>query len=107
MPTFEPHVIQHSDAATPHYSVRFLGNDGESVTVEFRLEARGGADPDRPAIIDAAREVVARLASEAQGDLPRRTPQQTVATSGDGLSRRAGETEAKTHSSEGRDTGTA
>jgi hypothetical protein len=106
MSTFAPQVVRHGDAATPHYSVRFLGNDGESVTVEFRLERREG-EADRAAIVEAAREVVERLAREASGGLRRQTPRITHATPGDGLSRRVDETEAQTHGSEGRDAGTA
>jgi hypothetical protein len=106
MSRHDPHVIRHGDAATPHYFVRFLAGDGESVMVEFHLNA-GGADPERETVVDAAWEIVSRLSREAPDRLRRRTSATTAASPAAGLSRPTAETEAETHSSEGRDTGTA
>lgn len=106
MAQFEPHVIHHSDAATPHYTIRFIGDAGESVTVECHIDSRGG-DPDRNDVIAAAYEVVTRVASQASGTERRRTPAETFASPSSGLSRPVDEPEGATHTSEGRDRGTA
>lgn len=106
MAQFEPHVIHHSDAATPHYSVQFIGDAGENVTVECRLAAREDAY-GRDEVIEAAYEIVSRVASQGTGDERRTTSHETIASPAGGLSRPVGETEARTHTSEGADRGTA
>lgn len=105
MAQFEPHVVRHSDAATPHYSVRFIGDTGESVTVECRIAANEG-EPGRDEIIEAAYEIVSRLADQSAGTERRRASSVTMASPGSGLSRPIEETEARTHTSEGCDRGT-
>lgn len=107
MPRFETHVVRHGDAATPHYSVRFVAGDGESVTTEFHLAAGQEGEPSREKVLDAAWDIVSRLAEQAPGRSERQTPVETSASPSAGLSRSVGETEADTHGSEGRDTGTA
>ena len=106
MARFEPHVIHHSDAATPHYSVQFIGDAGESVTVECHISSDAG-EPAREDIIEAAYEIVSRLSGQATGEERRRTSSETVARTGSGLSRAVDQPEAETHTSEGQDRGTA
>ncbi|APH70418.1 hypothetical protein [Aquibium oceanicum] len=106
MAQFEPHVIHHSDAANPQYSVQFIGDAGESVTVECRLSAREEAY-SRDDVVEAAYEIVSRLGRQATGQERRMTASETVASRDAGLSRPVGETEARTHTSEGADRGTA
>ncbi|MDN2578489.1 hypothetical protein [Aquibium sp. ELW1220] len=107
MPRFEAHIVRHGDAATPHFSVRFIAGDGESVTADFHLAAAQDVEPSRETVLDAAWDIVSRLAQQAPERQERRTPVQTTASRSAGLSRAVGETEADTHGSEGRDTGTA
>ena len=113
MDRYEAHIIRRSDAASPHYTVRFLADNGESVTVEFHQQTDGnGQEPERQAILDTAWAIVSRLAQQASGHpAPDRGPDEalakTVASPSSGLSRPVNETEADTHGSDGRDTGTA
>lgn len=107
MSSFETHVVRHGDAAAPHYSVRFLSAGGESVTVEFHLDAGPAGDPGRGTVLDAAWGIVSRLAEEAPHGPHGLTPERSVTSTSAGLSRPVGETEADTHGSGGRDTGTA
>jgi hypothetical protein len=113
MDRFEAHIIRRSVAASPHYTVRFLAGDGESVTVEFHQPASdAGQEPERQTILDAARAIVSRLADQSAeqpgaDDARKEEPAKTIASPSAGLSRPVDETEADTHGSEGRDTGTA
>lgn len=106
MPRFTSEVVRHGDAAAPHYSVRFLGGDGETVTVELHLASADG-DPDRQTVLDAARAILARLVADARDSRIDQPRSGSVGSPSAGLSRAASETEADTHGSDGRDTGTA
>lgn len=98
----DPQVVRHGDAAKPHYSVRYLPGDGESVTIEFGMELQDGREPDREAVIEQARKILGRTASVSD-----RRRNATTASPSAGLSRPVSQTEDAIHTSEGRDTGTA
>lgn len=100
MPRFESKVTRHTDSPSPHYRVDFIGEEGETISVECRMPP-DGQEPSRDAVIDRARQML--RAAWGDGDGPQ---ERTTASSANGLSRPPEETEDRTHVSDGRDLGT-
>jgi hypothetical protein len=102
MPSFESRVTRLNDMGSSRFRVEFIGDKGESVAVECVAPQTDGGEPSREQVIEAAR----RLAREVAEPGREAAPERTVASVASGLSRPVDETEARTHSSEGRDRGT-
>ena len=102
MSSFESRVIRLNDTGAPRFRVEFIGDKGESVAVECATPESEGDEPSREQVIDEARRVAREVAEQDRDE----TPGRTVASMATGLSRPVEETEARTHSSEGRDRGT-
>ena len=104
MTSFESRVIRLNDTGIPRFRVEFIGDHGDSVSVECAPPQPDGDDPSREQIIAEARRVAGSLSGV---DNPRDTPERTVAESAPiGLTRPVEQTEARVHTSEGRDKGT-
>lgn len=102
MPSFESRVTRLSDTGAVRFRVEFIGDKGESVAVECLAPHPDGEEPSRDELVDNARRIAAEVAA-ARGS----RESGTAAGASDGLTRPVEDTEAKTHSSEGRDWGTA
>lgn len=103
MPSFESRVVRLNDTGVPRFRVEFIGDNGDSVSVECASPQPEGDEPSREQIVAEARRV-ARSLGEPDGASGE--PERTLAGPTTGLSRPADQTEARTHSSEGRDRGT-
>lgn len=103
MPSFESRVVRLNDTGVARFRVEFIGDNGDSVSVECASPQPEGNEPSREQIVAEARRV-ARSLDEAEG--PSGESERTVAGPMTGLSRPVEQTEARTHSSNGRDRGT-
>lgn len=101
MSRFESKVTRHADTAVPRYRVDFIGEGGESISVECAVPDEGDA-PHRDEIVEAARRLLRSAADGRDGAGDERT---AVPPAG-GLSRPVEQTEDRIHVSDGRDRGT-
>jgi hypothetical protein len=65
MAKFEAIVTRHTDTPLPRYRVDFIGDDGDSVSVECSV--RAGHDPSREQVVDEARHLLRRIADDGTG----------------------------------------
>ena len=103
MPSFESRVVRLNDTGVTRFRVEFIGDNGDNISVECASPQAEGDEPSREQIVAEARRV-ARSLGEPNGFA--KEPDPTEAGPTTGLSRPADQTEARTHSSEGRDRGT-
>lgn len=100
--SFESKVTRLSDTGAPRFLVEFIGDNGENVAIECAPPASAGDEPSREEIVEEARRLARNLSEPRSGSDGGET---TYASSASGLSRPPAETEASTHTSEGRDQG--
>jgi len=100
---FESKVTRLSDTGAPRFRVEFIGDHGEAVEVECAPPASDG-EPSREEILELARQIARQVGGDSNASTPPDQP--THVGAGGGLTRPFGETEDRTHTSDGRDLGT-
>ncbi len=104
MPSFESRVVRLNDTGVPRFRVEFIGDNGDSVSVDCASPQAEGDEPSREQIVAEARRIACSLDDrDTTGDDPART---ATAQAPEGLMRPVEQTEARTHTSDGRDRGT-
>ena len=69
MARFESRVTRHSDTPTPRYRVDFIGDTGESISVE--CDAPGAEGPAaRDEVVEAARRLARAVVDDAPATAP-------------------------------------
>lgn len=101
MTAYESKVTRLTDTGSARFLVEFIGDNGESVSVEC-APPPGVDEPTREEIVEEAR----KLASAAGGKDAPAAQSATYAAPAAGLMRPPAETEARIHTSDGRDRGT-
>jgi hypothetical protein len=104
MPSFESRVVRLNDTGVPRFRVEFIGDNGDSVSVDCASPQAEGDEPSREQIVAEARRIARSLdePDAAGGDASRTAAEPTPG----GLMRPVEQTEARTHTSDGRDRGT-